>query len=1080
MRSAAPTVPGAPVDPDVTAQLRLAISMRGGVSLAVWIGGALAEIDVLRRSCPTNGVTASTDPNAPIYKLLLKLAGYTSVQVDVLSGASAGGLNGAIYAASLMYDLDFRVMLPIWVRLADIESMIRIRTKDAETGQPVDSLLEGDEYFLAKLVTELGDLTVRAEPRPYPDVSFLDLVLTGTLVSPAEEIVVGAPGENMAIGRRASFFQFHHERNGGPDGAATSHFPPRPDERIVQQLALAGRASASFPFAFEPATVETDHEPPDDQTTDMATVFSERGAPHAFRVMDGGVLDNIPIARAIRAVAESPAADPTDRWLLYLYPSPPDDLPSAPPPPEAPVRALSTVRRALTAKLGTETILDDTAALDQHNGEAAFQAMRWRGLWDGAGPDVGERWAQWLAALGEPATVVEIRARMDADRLLDVLDRPRRRYAGRPDLVDDPGSPLDDFVRAGGAGADRVAEAIRIGLPAALERVYRGAPEPFAEDAVTVRSALDLLIGGCRAVEAGRGPATPKRRLYDHRAAVEHTLFASELALISALRDDPPGDVDGVTGWLDGHLPVVGVEGPVLAGMVAALDDLGPIVATLPDHPMTRPYRMLAQVDLAGLLRMARHTVSMLATTLQNPSSLTLKVISGAAPTPLAADLAMYRTPRGDRQQPGTDRIYVDDKLAGNTLGNFAAFLKADWRVNDWTWGRADSASRLAEALVARLDHRREGTAEDLEALWRLVGDPADAAFGRELVAALAAGPAVAEREKLWWHVVRTLQLELWRHHLPLIDSIDSRSEEHWSPRSAVVPPPPEKDGEPPVVETAPLTPAQAVERLATYAIGRETVRDIRGPERRRIAMRLAKVGFAALLPARTYASPEPDPGSVEGARVRRQRRAARLGRGVLWPLRPIVLGVVFLVAAPKQAVMLLAMATVAVAFGWWGVDLVGWAWPRYLVPGIPAAVLVAAGVAWMATVAGGRKVGIGLIAAGAGLAALAVVIDRLPADSALRWPGWIGISGVVFAAVGTAWMRPFHRVVSVAIAVAVYGGTAVGLWAWSSPPGSLWALERPFPAGWWTVVCIVLTAIALGIQVDHGQVFSRRAGRPD
>ena len=46
-------------------------------------------------------------------------------------------------------------MLPIWVRLADIESMVRIDTKDAK-GQPVDSLLEGDEYFLAKLVKEFS------------------------------------------------------------------------------------------------------------------------------------------------------------------------------------------------------------------------------------------------------------------------------------------------------------------------------------------------------------------------------------------------------------------------------------------------------------------------------------------------------------------------------------------------------------------------------------------------------------------------------------------------------------------------------------------------------------------------------------------------------------------------------------------------------------------------------------------------------------------------------------------------------------------------------------------------------------
>ena len=31
--------------------LRLALAMRGGVSLAVWIGGVVAEIDLFRRAC---------------------------------------------------------------------------------------------------------------------------------------------------------------------------------------------------------------------------------------------------------------------------------------------------------------------------------------------------------------------------------------------------------------------------------------------------------------------------------------------------------------------------------------------------------------------------------------------------------------------------------------------------------------------------------------------------------------------------------------------------------------------------------------------------------------------------------------------------------------------------------------------------------------------------------------------------------------------------------------------------------------------------------------------------------------------
>jgi hypothetical protein len=38
------------VRPATRAELRLALAMRGGVSLAVWIGGACAEIDALRRA----------------------------------------------------------------------------------------------------------------------------------------------------------------------------------------------------------------------------------------------------------------------------------------------------------------------------------------------------------------------------------------------------------------------------------------------------------------------------------------------------------------------------------------------------------------------------------------------------------------------------------------------------------------------------------------------------------------------------------------------------------------------------------------------------------------------------------------------------------------------------------------------------------------------------------------------------------------------------------------------------------------------------------------------------------------------
>jgi hypothetical protein len=51
--------------------------------------------------------------------------------------------------------------------------------------------------------------------------------------------------------------------------------------------------------------------------------------------------------------------------------------------------------------------------------------------------------------------------------------------------------------------------------------------------------------------------------------------------------------------------------------------------------------------------------------------------------------------PRGER------RLTVDEKLAGNQLANFGAFLRARWRQNDWIWGRLDAARSLVDILTA-------------------------------------------------------------------------------------------------------------------------------------------------------------------------------------------------------------------------------------------------------------------------------------------------------------------------------------------------------------------------------------------
>ena len=63
-------------------ELRLALAMRGGVSLAVWIGGAVSEIDLARRAAREGAEGHDFWPQ------LLGVSDYERVVVDVLAGAS--------------------------------------------------------------------------------------------------------------------------------------------------------------------------------------------------------------------------------------------------------------------------------------------------------------------------------------------------------------------------------------------------------------------------------------------------------------------------------------------------------------------------------------------------------------------------------------------------------------------------------------------------------------------------------------------------------------------------------------------------------------------------------------------------------------------------------------------------------------------------------------------------------------------------------------------------------------------------------------------------------------------------------
>ena len=250
-----PGVPPRPVSQN-RQELRLALSLRGGVSLAVWMGGAIAEIDRLTQTAPRpyDREEVERDGVKDPYGMLLHLTGYTGVAVDVITGASAGGLNAVIYAAAKVYGFDFDDMLRVWVELGDIEALTRSPISGADGGKRTKgnppSLLQGDCYFLDQLRKNLA-LRITDPTNGPASTNPIDLILSATLADPVAVLRTDDPYSTIEEERRMASFHF---RYAGTTASRAGHFEPpakaaeisRPDS-TASLLALAGRATSSFP-----------------------------------------------------------------------------------------------------------------------------------------------------------------------------------------------------------------------------------------------------------------------------------------------------------------------------------------------------------------------------------------------------------------------------------------------------------------------------------------------------------------------------------------------------------------------------------------------------------------------------------------------------------------------------------------------------------------------------------------------------------------------------------------------------------------------------------------------------------------
>ena len=1077
-------------EPENEQELRLALAMRGGASMAVWIGGAVAEIERLR--CGLD------DPeNLNPWGALARIAGYDSVSVDVLAGTSAGGLNAALLSGSIVYGIPFEAMRGTWVRLADVEAMSRPVPK-AWSPRPL-SVLEGDGYFRSGIERALVDNAPREAAGERGERA--ELLLTGTLLDPVREQHFDGRSQPMAQQRRTARFRFHHE---GRPGEPLSDFGSGKDfPETALRLAQAARTTSSFPFAFEPARVHSSPAPAPAGEPDMFGLFSEvSGDPDrgGFRVVDGGVLDNIPVTAAIRAIARASADRPTDRWLLYLNPDPSEEHGSKPPGP----LALPVTSTALRAKAGQETLLADIRALDAHNEAVERGRLHRESLYAQLRSAPQD---QWRAVLARQVEAVRdghavVRARLDAQAAHQLLVAPPTsdREHLLPPVVGDPLVGWSAPVRT--VLAERLSA--HLGGTADPQRVFDDVRTLLAE----VRECLDWAQDIERWADSGQLQeiGACKAALYRLQVFGEVLQAHADRYWLQGARLEPLVDTAELDGWVDRVLhrrerlqhalpsPVRPMLGAVLDGVAsgsrfqrpleefagelwsivessgadAAPEDAGGVDAVAEARPVlgrlaarlaaaapprTR-FERPEQIGYAVLERTDEHTA-----VLRELAVLTSPLDVGRAP---GAAVNFLRV-ASDQQSPLPFRalgehLTTQDKVRGSDIGHFGAFLSAKWRANDWMWGRMDAATRLVDLLLDpnRLPRHNGSADEVVEALRRIVSAPASGELdggdaqdverwrtflgqlwddrGESVRAELDAlfaqpegeHPLARTRELL----TERLQWTIAAKEVPFVGSVRGGADPDH--RAEPAPPPPDR-----------LTAA-----VRRYSVGKQRFSSLGEGRTAGIALRLGLVAHRAARPAG---------GGLGGW----------LARWGMTALKPVLMAVAYAVAAPLRGGLLALLGTSAVAFTEGEPCAGGSCGPRGLSlftgsgPDPGTAVLAALAVVcafWFGWQVSGRIAGGALRGAGA-----LVITGALAAGGFWLWstgfrlePWGLGLVALVLTAVACAAYRPFGTVAAVAV-------TAVAF-----------LLAMPVGAGW-VAVFAVLAAVLQMVLLSTVDVLAPR-----
>ncbi len=370
-------------------EVRFAVVLYGGVSLAIYMNGIVQELfSLVRASAPAaDGSTlhladAQLRGAERVYRDLARRLGANPgassssgpvkcrIVVDILTGTSAGGINGVFLAKALANDQSIEKLAKLWVDNGDIAGLLNDGEAYKELGglpreRPPESLLSGT-YMLFHLLDALGGVSAtNPKPAPSPYADQIDLWVTSTdLSGRPEEIGLSdqAPLEHeREINHRA---RFHFVYDASGDGETINMFGREYDPL----LAFVARATSSFPGAFRPVQLRDVNAVAANLRAAFATsaaatpwlpidspeaqrLFQRYGEPEYYESVsfaDGGYLDNKPVDLVMETLPKRRADLPVSRRVLVVDPNPGGGGPEHPTPNAPRSDLVSTLLKVVT------------------------------------------------------------------------------------------------------------------------------------------------------------------------------------------------------------------------------------------------------------------------------------------------------------------------------------------------------------------------------------------------------------------------------------------------------------------------------------------------------------------------------------------------------------------------------------------------------------------------------------------------------------------------------------------------------------------------------------------------------------